>query len=92
MPKDQRLDYRQGVVSHAMTLTGVDLVNDQPTKWKVENTWSAKVGTKGYFSMSDAWFDDYVYEVIVKKAYLTKEEQAALTKTPIKLDPWDALQ
>ncbi|WP_076801605.1 aminopeptidase C [Latilactobacillus curvatus] len=92
MPKDQRLDYRQGVVSHAMTLTGVDLVDDQPTKWKVENTWSDKVGTKGYFSMSDAWFDDYVYEVIVKKAYLTKEEQAALTQTPIKLEAWDALQ
>ncbi|GEP21279.1 pepC1N protein [Latilactobacillus sakei subsp. carnosus DSM 15831] len=92
MPKDQRLDYRQGVVSHAMTLTGVNLVDDQPTKWKVENTWSDKVGNKGYFSMSDAWFDDYVYEVVIKKEYLTKEEQALLDQTPIKLDPWDALQ
>ena len=92
MPKDQRLDYRQGVVSHAMTLTGVNLVEGQPTKWKVENTWSDKVGTKGYFSMSDAWFDDYVYEVVVKKASLTTEEQALLNQTPVALAPWDALQ
>ncbi|WP_208423068.1 C1 family peptidase [Latilactobacillus fragifolii] len=92
MPKDQRLDYRQGVVSHAMTLTGVDLVDDQPTKWKVENTWSDQVGYKGYFSMSDAWFDDYVYEVVIKKETLTKEEQALLNQPPIKLAPWDALQ
>ena len=92
MPKDQRLDYRQGVVSHAMTLTGVNLVEGQPTKWKVENTWSDKVGTKGYFSMSDAWFDDYVYEVVVKKASLTTEEQALLNQNPVALAPWDALQ
>lgn len=92
MTKANRLDYRQGVVSHAMTLVGVDLVNEQPTKWKVENTWSDKVGNKGYYAMSDAWFDDYVYEVVIKKAYLTEQEQAYLQQTPINLDPWDALQ
>ena len=92
MSKAQRLDYRQGVVSHAMTLTGVDLVDGQPTKWKVENTWSDKVGTKGYFAMSDTWFDDYVYEVVVKKSALTPAEQALLTQAPIALAPWDALQ
>lgn len=50
-----------------MTLTGVDLVDDKPTKWKVENSWGEKVGEKGYFKMSDSWMNDYVYEVIVNK-------------------------
>ncbi|CAI55994.1 Cysteine aminopeptidase C1 (Bleomycin hydrolase) (C-terminal fragment), authentic frameshift [Latilactobacillus sakei subsp. sakei 23K] len=30
--------------------------------------------------------------MVIKKEYLTKEEQALLDQTPIKLDPWDALQ
>ena len=52
MTKAQRLLTGEGEVSHAMTLTGVDLVDQTPTKWKVENSWGAKVGEKGYFVMS----------------------------------------
>lgn len=92
LDKGKRLDYRQGEVSHAMVLTGVDLDKDgKPTKWKVENSWGDKIGTKGYFVMSDQWFTDYVYEVVVKKEYLTETEKKQYAKDPIILPGWDAI-
>jgi aminopeptidase C len=92
MTKAQRLEYHQAEVSHAMTLTGVDLDDqDQPTKWKVENSWGDKNGEKGYFTMSPDWMDDYVYEVVVRKKYLTTKQQALLKQAPIELPAWDSL-
>lgn len=92
MDKSQRLTYHQAEVSHAMTLTGVDLDDQgQPTKWKVENSWGDKNGNKGYFTMADSWMNDYVYEVVVHKKYLTKDQQALLKTAPIELPAWDSL-
>lgn len=91
MNKAQRLDYYDNVPNHAMTLTGVDLVDGQPTKWKVENSWGEKVGEKGYFVMADNWMDNNVFEVIVNKKYLTAEQQQLLTQTPVNLTPWAAV-
>ncbi|WP_413767927.1 C1 family peptidase, partial [Vibrio vulnificus] len=59
MSKADSLDYGESMMNHAMVLTGVDIVDGQPTKWKVENSWGSKVGEKGYFVMSDAWMDKY---------------------------------
>ena len=59
-------------------LTGVDLDADgKPIKWKVENSWGDKVGQKGYFVASDAWMDEYTYQIVVRKDFLTAEELAA---------------
>lgn len=92
LSKAQRLAYHEASVSHAMTLTGVDLVNEEPTRWKVENSWGEKNGDKGYFVMSDEWMTDFVYEVVVHKRFLTAEQQALLTQTPTELPAWDSLQ
>lgn len=70
MTKAQRLDYGESMMTHAMVLTGVDLVDGKPSKWKVENSWGPKVGTKGYFVMSDAWMDEFCYQIVVKKKRL----------------------
>ncbi len=59
-----------------MTLTGVNLVDGQPNRWKVENSWGEKNGEKGYFVMTDDWMDQFVYEVVVHKKYLTDEQRA----------------
>lgn len=91
MTKAQSLDYGQSMMDHAMVLTGVDLVDDQPTKWKVENSWGNKVGHKGYFVMSDAWMDKYCYQVVINKKYLSKELLQDYAKEPVVLKPWDPM-
>lgn len=89
MTKGQKYEYLDSISNHAMTLTGVDLVDDKPTKWKVENSWGEKVGEKGYFVMADNWMDAYVDEVIVNKKYLTDEQRQLLDQQPIVLKPWE---
>ena len=61
----------------------------KPVKWKVENSWGDKVGQKGYFVASDAWMDEYTYQIVVRKDFLTAEELAAYEAEPQVLAPWD---
>ena len=90
--KAGRLDYSESLMTHAMVLTGVDLdENDKAKKWKVENSWGEKVGNKGYFVASDAWMDEYTYQIVVRKEFLTASELAAYEEEPIVLDPWDPM-
>ena len=90
--KAGRLDYSESLMTHAMVLAGVDLdENGQAKKWKVENSWGEKVGDKGYFVASDAWMDEYTYQIVVRKDFLTPEELAAYNAEPIVLAPWDPM-
>ena len=93
MTKAQRLDYGESLMTHAMVLTGVDLdENDQPTKWKVENSWGEKVGKNGYFTMSDDWMNEYAYQIVVKKEYLSSELVNIYDNSkPTLLSPWDPM-
>ena len=90
--KAGRLDYSESLMTHAMVLTGVDLdENGKSLKWKVENSWGDKVGNKGYFVASDAWMDEFTYQIVVRKEFLTAEERAAYEAEPIVLAPWDPM-
>ena len=90
--KAGRLDYSESLMTHAMVLTGVDLAeNGEPLKWKVENSWGEKVGDKGYFVASDAWMDEFTYQIVVRKEFLTDEELAAYEAEPTVLAPWDPM-
>lgn len=91
MTKAERLDYGESLMTHAMVLTGVDIVDGQSTKWKVENSWGEKVGTNGFFVMSDEWMDEYTYQIVVRKDLLTKEQLAAFNEEPTVLAPWDPM-
>ncbi|MCQ2557450.1 MAG: C1 family peptidase [Ligilactobacillus sp.] len=91
MSKAERLDYAQSLMTHAMVLTGVDLVDDKPTKWKVENSWGDKVGNNGFFVMSDDWMEEFCYQVVVNKKYLPQELQEVLKEEPKVLAPWDPM-
>ena len=93
MNKAERLEYGQSQMTHAMLFTGVDLDNNgKSIKWRVENSWGDKGGNKGYHIMSDDWFDEYNYEVVVHKDYLTDELNDIFQNAePIPLKPWDPM-
>lgn len=91
MTKADALDYGQSMMDHAMVLTGVDIVDGKPTKWKVENSWGNKVGHKGYFVMSDDWMDKYCYQIVINKKYLSDKQRKAQAQDPIVLKPWDPM-
>ncbi len=92
MSKKERLETHQAEVTHAMTLTGYNLVDGQPDRWKIENSWGEKNGDQGYFVMSQDWFEQYTYEAVINKKYLTNEIKQIANQTPIKLAAWDSLQ
>ena len=90
--KASRLDYSESLMTHAMVLTGVDLdAAGNSLKWKVENSWGEKVGKKGYFIASDAWMDEYTFQIVVRKEFLTDAELTAYEAEPGVLLPWDPM-
>ncbi len=91
MNKASRLEYGDSAMTHAMLFTGVDLKRNIPRKWRVENSWGDKNGDKGYYLMSDSWFDEYNYEVVVDKKYLSKKSLEIFNREPHNLEPWDPM-
>ena len=91
MSKGEMLDTRESAMNHAMVITGVNLDEDKPTKWKIENSWGDDVANKGYYTATDTWFSKFVYQIVVNKKYLTEKEQEILKEEKIRLKPWDPM-
>ena len=91
LDKGARLDYGDSAMTHAMVFTGVDIQNGKIEKWRVENSWGDKVGNKGYFIMTDKWFDEFNYEVVVDKKYVSQDVLNIEKQKPIELNPWDPM-
>ena len=91
MTKEEALNNYESTINHMVVITGVNLDEGVPTKWKIENSWGEEVGNKGYFIASDTWFDKYVYQVVINKKYLSQEQLEELKLEPIELKPWDPL-
>ena len=91
MNKATRLEYGDSMMTHAMLFTGVDIINGKARRWRVENSWGVKGGDKGYYLMTDKWFDEYNYEIVVDKKYLPKRILELFDREPIKLAPWDPM-
>lgn len=91
MTKADALDYYQSQMTHAMTFTGVEVKDGKSLRFKVENSWGDKFGYKGHYTMTDEWFDKYVYQAVVNKKYLSKDMQKAYDKDPVVLKPWDPM-
>ena len=90
--KAERILYGQSAMTHAMVLTGVDLDGDgRPRRWRVENSWGDKLGDKGFMVMTDAWFDEYVYEIAASSDVLPAELTPVLAEEPVVLPPWDPM-
>ncbi len=92
MNKKQRIQTLDSGSSHAMTLMGVDLdAEGKPTKWKVENSWGPTYGHQGYLIMTNEWFQEYMFRVVVNKKYCTPEVLDLLKQKPIRLPAWDPM-
>lgn len=91
LDKAARLDYSESVMTHAMVFLGVNLVDGKPNRWKVENSWGDKAGQDGYYIMSDEWFGEYNYQIVVNRKYLTEEQNKMFDQEPILLKPWDPM-
>ncbi len=89
--KDEKLDYRMSAMNHAMTITGYHEEDMVPVRWKIQNSWGDVNGDKGYYMMNDAWFDNFVYQAVVRKSLLPEELVKALDGDIIHLDPWDPM-
>lgn len=91
-PKAARLDYGESCMTHAMVFEGVNFdAEGKPTLWKVENSWGKDRAKDGFDSLTDEWFDEYVYQVVVDKKYLSAEQRELLEQEPIVLEPWDPM-
>jgi bleomycin hydrolase len=91
MGKEDRVRFGESQMTHAMLLTGVDVVDGVPRRWRVENSWGDEGGDKGFFTMDDSWFDEYVFEVVVRTSALPPLYQGALSAAPVALPAWDPM-
>ncbi|MDJ1121756.1 C1 family peptidase [Olsenella sp. YH-ols2217] len=95
MDKAERFETLQSLPTHAMMIAGVDLVDDKPVRWKIENSWGATadgkpVGHNGYFIADDPWFDQYVFEVAISDKYLSDEQKKIAAGEAKVLPYWNA--
>ena len=92
LSKEERLDYGESLMTHAMVLLGVHQDKEgRPVRWRVENSWGKDSGKGGYYLMSDDWFSEYTYQVVVNKKYLSAEQTTQYDGIMTQLDPWDPM-
>ena len=91
MDKKQRVLTHASGSSHAMSLIAVDLKDGKPVKWMVENSWGEASGYKGNLIMTDRWFDEYMFRLVVEKKYVPADILGMLSQEPVILPPWDPM-
>lgn len=92
MNKAQRIQSFDSGSTHAMTLKAVDLdENGKPIKWEVENSWGASSGHRGHIIMTDEWFDNYMFRLVINKKYASEKILKASQQKPILLPCWDPM-
>ena len=91
MNKQERVMTHASGSSHAMTLIAVDIVDGKPVKWMVENSWGPASGYKGCLIMTDEWFNEYMFRLVVEKKYVPEDILRMLEQTPVQLPAWDPM-
>ena len=91
MNKQERVMTHASGSSHAMTLIAVDIVDGKPVKWMVENSWGPASGYKGCLIMTDEWFNEYMFRLVVEKQYVSEDILKMLEQTPVQLPAWDPM-
>jgi bleomycin hydrolase len=91
LDKAARLAYHESAMTHAMLFTGVDVLDGETRRWRVENSWGSDRGQDGFYTMTDSWFGQYVFEIAARRSVLPAELQSALDAEPIVLPAWDPM-
>ncbi len=91
MDKKERILTHASGSTHAMTLIAVDLKDGKPQKWMVENSWGKNSGYQGNIIMTDAWFNEYMFRLVVEKKYVPADIQELMKQKPILLPSWDPM-
>ncbi|KAI1323989.1 peptidase C1-like family protein [Xylariaceae sp. FL0255] len=93
MDKAGRLRSGESAMTHAMVLTAVhcDEKTGKCVRWRVQNSWGEDSGEKGWFVMSDAWMDQFVYQVVIDPRFISREIRDVLKQTPVVLPLWDPM-
>ncbi|KZT39083.1 peptidase C1B, bleomycin hydrolase [Sistotremastrum suecicum HHB10207 ss-3] len=94
LTKAQRLQVGESLMTHAMVISAVhiDPRSGKPVRYKVENSWGDDVGDKGWFVMSDKWFDEFVYQVVTPRVFAPKNLVDVFDKgDKVVLPPWDPM-
>ena len=91
MDKKQRIQTHASGSTHAMTLIAVDLKDGKPQKWMVENSWGATSGYMGNIIMTDEWFNEYMFRLVVEKKYVPADVMSMMSQKPIMLPSWDPM-
>jgi bleomycin hydrolase len=92
MTKAERISTFDSGSTHAMTLTAVDIAADRKaSKWKVENSWGSTWGQQGCLIMTDRWFREYMFRLVVDKKYVSDKLLKDYEQKPVMVMPEDPL-
>ncbi len=92
MNKEERIRTFSSGSSHAMTLVAVDLDEaGAPKKWLVENSWGAASGWQGHLIMTDEWFNEYMFRLVVETKYVPEKVMKLFKQKPVRLPAWDPM-
>jgi len=91
LTKAESMEHWHAAMTHAMLFTGIDIVDDQIRRYRVENSWGDDRTDKGFDTMNDSWFGEHVFELAVPKSDLSPDLLAALNQEPIVLPLWDPM-
>jgi len=74
LSKKEKLMYYHTVPNHAMVITGYNKLDNTINRWQIENSWGSDKDKEdkpynGYYTMTDTWFDEYVFMIVVNKKY-----------------------